>query len=270
MRIALLQATGVVGAAQENRETLEGATRTAAQGGAELVVTPELFLSGYDPLRVGQDDGASHRDWIAGIAAAAGIHIAASTVEQASDGTYICASIFDRTGQELTRYRKQHLFGAAETAAFRPGTAQPELVRIGEFTAALGICFDVEFPEFAREQALRGADLLLVPTAVPLRTGAGGAPPHLDTRIVSTVLVPARALESQLFVAYANHTGPGFSGTSTVADPYGRRLATAGGDGRRELLFADLDHALVSQARKDVGYLSYFNQQTFQISQDMP
>jgi predicted amidohydrolase len=91
----------------------------------------------------------------------------------------------------------------------------------------------------------------------------------LDTRIVSTILVPARALESQLFVAYANHTGPAFSGTSTVADPYGRRLVT-GGDARPELLFADLDHTLVKQARTDVGYLSYFNQQTLQISQEMP
>jgi len=269
MRIALLQATGVVGATQENRETLEGAARTAAHGGAELLLTPELFLSGYDPLRVQQDDGAKHRDWIAGIAAAAGIHIAASTVEHASDGTYICASIFDRTGQELTRYRKQHLFGTAETEVFWPGTAQPDLVGIGEFTAALGICFDVEFPEFAREQALRGADLLLIPTAVPLRTSLNGVAHPLDTRIVSTVLVPARALESQLFVAYANHAGPGFSGTSTVADPYGRRITTAG-DAGPELLFADLDHTLVNRARSDVGYLSHFNQQTLQISQEMP
>jgi len=161
----------------------------------------------------------NHRDWIAGIAAAAGIHIAASTVEHGSDGSYICASIFDRTGQELARYRKQHLFGVAETADFRPGTRQPELVRIGEFTAALGICFDVEFPEFAREQALRGADLLLIPTALPLRAGIDGEPHPLDTTLVSTLLVPARALESQLFIAYANHTGPKFSGISTIADP---------------------------------------------------
>ncbi|MGY2747310.1 nitrilase-related carbon-nitrogen hydrolase [Arthrobacter sp. UYCu723] len=259
MRIALLQAMGVVGAGQENRETLEGAARSTASGGAELLLTPELFLSGYDPLRVHQDDGDRHRDWIAGIAAAAGIRIAASTVEHGSDGSYICASIFDRTGQELTRYRKQHLFGAAETAVFRPGRWQPELVRIGEFTAALGICFDVEFPEFAREQALRGADLLLIPTAVPLRAGVGGVPHPLDTTLVSTLLVPARALESQLFIAYANHAGPRFSGTSTVADPYGRRIATAG-DAGTEVLFADLDHALVRQARTDIGYLNYFNQ----------
>ncbi|MET3368485.1 UNVERIFIED_CONTAM: putative amidohydrolase [Jeotgalibacillus campisalis] len=259
MRIALLQATGIVGAAQENRETLEGAARAAAGGGAELLVTPELFLSGYDPLRVHLDDGEKHRDWIAGIAAAAGVGIVGSTVDHDNTGHYICASLFDRTGHELTRYRKQHLFGAAETGVFRPGTERPELVKVGEFTAALGICFDIEFPEFAREQALRGADLLLIPTAVPLRAGAGDEPHPLDTRIVSTILVPARALESQVFVAYANHASPNFSGTSTVADPYGRRITTAG-DAGAKVLFADLDPNLIRQARADIGYLNYFDQ----------
>ncbi|BCW05988.1 nitrilase-related carbon-nitrogen hydrolase [Arthrobacter sp. NtRootA1] len=258
MRIALLQATGIVGAAQENRETLEGAARSASSRGADLLLTPELFLSGYDPLRVHLEDGANQRDWIARAAAAAGIGIVASTVDHDEAGRYICASLFDRTGQELTRYRKQHLFGADESGVFRPGTSQPELVRIGDFTAALGICFDIEFPEFAREQALRGANLLLIPTAVPLRASTGDEPHPLDTRIVSTVLVPARALESQVFVAYANHAGPKFSGTSTVADPYGRRITTAG-DADAEIVFADLDHNLIRQARTDIGYLAYFN-----------
>ncbi len=258
MKIAALQATGAVGSAQDNRETLEAAARQAALEGAELLVTPELFVSGYDPLRVHADDGDQQRDWIAGIAAAAGIRIVASSVEQQRSSTYITASIFDRNGQELTRYRKQHLFGDAENTVFTAGTTPPELVRVGEFTAALGICFDIEFPEFVREQALRGADLLLIPTAVPLRVEIDVGSPTLDTRLMSTLLVPARALESQLFIVYANHAGPAFSGTSTIADPYGRRLTTAG-DTANELVTADLDFALVQRARADIGYLSFFN-----------
>lgn len=257
MRIALLQSTGTVEAGKENRARLEAAARTAADCGTELLLTPELFLSGYDPVRVNGDDGQEHRDWIAEIAASEGIRIAASTVEHREARSYISASIFDSTGDELSRYRKQHLFGA-ESGVFSPGTDVPELVPVGEFTAALGICFDIEFPEFAREQALRGADLLLIPTAVPLRSGRSGAPHPLDTRLVSTLLVPARALESQLYIAYANHIGPVFSGTSTVADPYGRRITTASEDSE-EVIFADLDHSLVWQARTDICYLSYFN-----------
>ncbi|SKB73897.1 Predicted amidohydrolase [Arthrobacter sp. 31Cvi3.1E] len=258
MKIAALQATGAVGSTQDNRETLEAAARKAAIEGAELLVTPELFVSGYDPLRVHTDDGDQQRDWIAGIAAAAGIRIVASSVEHRRSCTYITASIFDRNGQELTRYRKQHLFGDAENTVFRAGTTPPELVRVGAFTAALGICFDIEFPEFAREQALRGADLLLIPTAVPLRVEIDPGDPTLDTRLISTLLVPARALESQLFIVYANHAGPTFSGTSTIADPYGRLLTTAGDTGN-ELITADLDFTLVQRARADIGYLSSFN-----------
>ena len=255
MKISLLQATGTIGAAQKNREVLEASARNAANNGADLLLTPELFLSGYDPRKVCTDDGEHHRDWVAGIAAAAGIRIVASTVEHSGTGSYISASLFDRNGQELTRYRKQHLFGTEETEAFKPGEGNPELLRIDDFTVALGICFDIEFPEYARQQALRGADLLLIPTAVPLREGIKGEPHPLDTRLISTLVVPTRALESQLFIAYANHAGPRFSGTSTVADPYGRRIATAGDTGH-QLLFADLDHKLVGQAREDVGYLS--------------
>lgn len=256
MRIGLLQATGVVGAAQDNRVTLQTAADSAAAGGAELLISPELFLSGYRPLAVHQDDGSQHREWVAAMAASAGISIVASTVEHANGAAYISASIFTPTGAEATRYRKQHLFGPDESSVFESGSSDPELIELGGFTAALGVCFDVEFPEFARRLALRGADLLLVPTAVPLRSGSGGQAPPLDTTLVSTLLVPARALESQLFVAYANHAGPIFSGTSTVADPYGRRITTAG-DGP-ELIFADLDHSHIGRARTDIGYLSYF------------
>lgn len=256
MKIAVLQSTAVVGECRKNLAALAAAAHAASAAGAELLLTPELFVSGYEPLAVHSDDGASQRSSIAEIAVSAGIALVGSTVEEESGHRYISASLFDSDGKELTRYRKQHLFGGDESNAFSAGADAPELVGIGDFTAALGICFDIEFPEFAREQALRGADLLLIPTAVPLRAERSGAPHPLDTRIISTTIVPARAFESQLFIAYANHAGAKFSGHSTVADPYGRRLVTAGeGD---ELIFADLDSADVSQARNDVSYLSYF------------
>lgn len=256
MKIAVLQSTGVVGECQKNLARLEAAAQRAHAAGAALLVTPELFVSGYDPLAVHAGDGASQRTSMAEIAATAQIALVGSTVEADSGHRYISASLFDSLGREVTRYRKQHLFGGDESLVFRAGTDAPELVHVGEFTAALGICFDIEFPEFAREQALRGADLLLIPTAVPLREERSGAPHPLDTRILSTIVVPARAFESQLFIAYANQAGAKFSGHSTVADPYGRRLVTAG-DGD-ELIFAELDSSVVAQARSDVEYLSYF------------
>jgi hypothetical protein len=101
--------------------------------------------------------------------------------------------------------------------------------------------------------------MLCIPTAVPLRSGgqaAGGDDPF-DTRIVPSMVVPTRALENQLFIAYANHAGPHFAGLSTLADPYGRRLAAAGD--AAELIVADVDIAVLRRARQDTGYLSHLN-----------
>ncbi len=104
------------------------------------------------------------------------------------------------------------------------------------------ICYDIEFPESVRAAAVRGAELLLVPTAL-----AGG----FDA--VPQVLVRARALENQLTVAYANHTGAeegyDFLGGSVVAGPDGTVLAAAGHGA--ELLFAELGgavHAVADRA----------------------
>ena len=69
------------------------------------------------------------------------------------------------------------------------------------------------------------------------------------------MVVPTRALENQLFIAYANHAGPCFAGLSTVADPYGRCLAAAGD--AAELIVADVDIAVLRRARQDTDYLSH-------------
>lgn len=260
MKIAVLQARSRSGQWRVNADTIRRAAQTSADAGAEVLVSPELFLSSYHPEHVRNDPGHLHRDELSDISAQCGLYLVGSTVEAVDNHRYISASLFGPDGTELTRYRKQHLFGAAELAAFAPGIDAPEVVALSEWRVALGICFDVEFPEFVRAVALSGADLLLVPTAVPLRPDVGGHPNPLDTRMLSTLVVPCRAYESQLFVAYANHSGDEFSGHSTIADPCGQRLATAG-DGD-ELLISDLDHSRIALARRAVSYLDIVRAET--------
>ena len=147
----------------------------ARQRGADLLITPELFTSGYAPTLVHGTDGTAHRQQLAAIAAGHGIGIVASTVEHEDGAHYISASLFSADGTELTRYRKQNLFGQDENSVFTPGTQPPAVVNFHGVKIALGICFDIEFPEFVRSTALAGAELLCVPTAVPLRRlGASG------------------------------------------------------------------------------------------------
>jgi len=104
----------------------------------------------------------------------------------------------------------------------------------------------VELPEPVRALALRGAQLIAVPTSLM-------APAHA----VAQVLVPARAMENQLFVAYANRVGQEgelrYVGRSCVAGPDG--LVAAAGDDEERLLVADLDLGAIERSRAGHDYL---------------
>jgi predicted amidohydrolase len=104
----------------------------------------------------------------------------------------------------------------------------------------------VEFPEATRALALAGADLIVVPTAN-----------MADYDFVARSLVPVRAYENQLFVAYANFTGPEgalqYGGLSVVAGPDGAPLAQAGRD--EVLVFATQDEERLTAARNAVQHV---------------
>lgn len=222
--VAILQAEAVAGDVERNLATLATLAARAADAGADLVVTPELFATGYAPLLAAGIDGAPIRAELAALAARLGLAIVASAP---ADGG-ITASFFDADGNELARVAKRHLYGAEERAAFAPAAAYGAPFAWRGITWGMGICYDVEFPEFTRDQALRGAEALLIPTAVPAFAvdagdldGAGG----YDATLTSTLQVPARALENGLWIAYANHIGAGFTGHSCIASPFGHLSA---------------------------------------------
>ncbi|WP_424466565.1 nitrilase-related carbon-nitrogen hydrolase [Pseudoclavibacter helvolus] len=267
--ISVLQAQGTPGAVDDNLKVLRSFAERAAGEGADILVTPELFATGYAPAKVAGDDGSPIRQRVAQIAADLGIAIVASTVEHtlersagfAANATtarrFISASLFGADGNELTRYRKSNLFGGEEQEVFNLGDAPAEVVEIAGLRVALAICYDIEFPEIARRAAVAGAEALLIPTAVPA-TGdvLGDQPGHsYNAEVISTHMVPVRALENGLYIAYANHAGPGFTGLSTIASPYGNTLAIASRDDT-ELLSAEFSSSEVAKARNVNSYLT--------------
>ena len=260
LRVAVLQDTGLVNSAQNNLRRLAMRAHEARRRGADLLVTPELFTAGYAPTLVHAGNGAVHREHLAAIARENNIGLVASTVDRDEGQHYISASLFDAEGTELTRYRKQNLFGSDEKSVFTPGQEAPVILDFHGIKVALGICFDIEFPEFVRSAAVAGAELLCVPTAVPLRGPDSTGLQPFDTRLIPCMVVPTRALESQIYIAYANHAGPRFAGHSTIADPYGRHVSAAADDG--ELILANISLDTLTQARRDTDYLSRFDDST--------
>ncbi|WP_026818997.1 nitrilase-related carbon-nitrogen hydrolase [Arthrobacter castelli] len=254
--IGVWQATGAVDRVQENLARLDQTAVAAAGKGADILVTPELFATGYAPSRAASSDGDTIRERLAETASRHHMALVASTVDHDGEETYISASFFDAEGKELTRYRKSQLFGLEEKSAFTPGTNAPELIQYAGLRLALGICYDVEFPEFVRAAARRGVDALLIPTAVPATGNVGGLPADrtYNAERISTLMVPCRAMENGLYIAYANHTVPNFTGLSCISGPHGNVLAQAGHD--EELLLADIEALEVERARRINTYLN--------------
>ncbi|MGN7198707.1 nitrilase-related carbon-nitrogen hydrolase [Arthrobacter sp. SAFR-044] len=258
MLLSVLQANAVVLDIEANLRTVDHAAQRSAQAGADLLLTPELFPVGYAPLRLRSELDPEAlpaiRTRLADIARRNRIALVYSLpapvrAEPAPANEprwHISATLVDAQGREILDYAKVHLFGGEERKAFAAAAEPPAVVDFQGIRTSLLVCYDIEFPEAARAAAARGAELLLVPTA--LSAGFEAVP---------QVLIRARALESQLNVAYANHCGNEdaytFGGGSVVAGPDGVLLAEAG-DGPA-LLFAEVGTAAVNAARDEVPYL---------------
>ncbi|MFJ3959274.1 carbon-nitrogen hydrolase family protein [Arthrobacter sp. NPDC090010] len=254
MRLAIMQGESAVLDVESNLVSLRESARRAREAGAELLLSPELFPVGYAPrkLREQFDPAAlpGLRASLADIARECGIALLYSLpdVEETDSEAqwHISATLLGPDGEELSHYRKVHLFGAEEQEVFTPGAEPAAVVEFRGLTLGTVVCYDVEFPETVRAAALRGVDFLMVPTAL----GVG-------YQQVPQRVIPTRALENHLYLAYVNHAGveDGFalSGGSVVADPFGELIAEAGPG--PELLIVDLDPERLAAARADVPYL---------------
>ena len=237
MRIALLQ----TGSADLGH--LRSAATNAAAQGARLLVTPEAFTSGYNVPGVAEAAQPADGPWraaVAKIAQEAGLAILYGYPERDGDRVYNAAQLVDRDGSVLGVHRKAHLYGEVDTRTFTPGDGGFGVADLDGVRVGILICYDVEFPEAVRALALAGADLVAVPTAL--------MKPY---EVVARTVVPARAYENQVYVAYANRCGSedplAYCGESCVIGPDGADLARAGSG--EELLLADIDTARLAVSR---------------------
>lgn len=217
----------------EALQRLDMACAHARAQGAELLVTPEMFCTGY---AIGAERIAALAEPADGLLAQAvariaqrhGIAVVYGYPEQNPDGRpFNAAQAIAPDGQQLMNYRKTHLFGDMDREQFSAGDTASQVFEWCGWRLGLLICYDVEFPEAVRGLTLQGADAVLVPTA--------NMEPFDE---VQRVLLPARALENSLHLAYANACGAEsalrYNGLSCAIGPDGRVRAEAGkGEGLR-------------------------------------
>ena len=243
MRIAVCQVSAVVGETAQNLNRLEHAIREAAGGGANVVVIPELSNTGYSfanreelaTLAEGQD-GPTLTAWH-DMARELNIVLAGGFAERGEDGNfYNSSAIIDATGLRAV-YRKAHLWDA-EKLIFTPGDGLPPVVDTEFGRIGLMVCYDIEFPEWVREVALRGAELLCCPVNWP------SLPHPADEKPSEVLRVQAEASMNRLFVAIADRAlpdrGDEWAGASVIVDPDGFPLTTLA-TGSDNIFYADAD-----------------------------
>jgi deaminated glutathione amidase len=246
---------------QRNLEAAERFVHAAADDGAELVALPEKWnlLGAGEALRAGAEelDGptiTAARSW----ARELGVHLIAGSIAERVPGRERLSNtsvLIGPDGEIAATYRKIHMFDvdvggiAYRESDHEEGGTEIVVAHAGDVPVGLTVCYDLRFPELYRILAVRGARLIVVPSAFTLHTGKD----HWE------VLLRARAIENTAFLVAPNQVGeapPHYHsyGRSMILDPWGVVLATA--QDEECFIAADLDFALQDRIRESLPALA--------------
>lgn len=236
--------------------------RTAATEGADLAVLPENFsFFGTDEELFDQAetlDGPTLTR-LGDVAAELGVHVVAGTMKLRKEGQdkLVNASVHLTPDGEIENvYEKVHIFNAEvggesyEGDTVEVGGDDVVVTDIEGVSVGMTVCFDVRFPELYRILALRGAEVILVPSLFTMYTGKDHWEP----------LLKARAIENQTYVVapdvvgqYPPHDNRSY-GRSLAVDPWG--LVVAHASDQETVVTFDVDTSVVEDTRSSVPTLS--------------
>ncbi len=251
MKIALAQTAVAPGGFEKNLSAACDTARRAKEAGAELAVFPEMFLCGFNYAANLAGLKAAKRsveEELGEIAKSNEIALCGS-VPHLEEGDALPSNRLVMAGADgalIAHYDKTHLFGLLKEDKFvKPGNsvvvADTPFGRTG-----FAVCYDLRFPEIFSRMAVLGAKIIIISAAFP----------HPRSEHWK-ILIRARAVENQCFVAAVNRAGSENFGTtalkyfglSAVVDPWGRTVAECRADGS-DLAVADIDLGAVEKARE--------------------
>ena len=236
MKAAFIQFSPVFGEIEGN---IKKALTLIERTGAEIIVLPELFNTGYlitskeeafdlsEPLPGGKTTEA-----LSAMAREKNAHIVAGLIERQGENLFNSAVVIAPSGY-LGKYRKIHLF-YEEKLWFQPGDLGFHVFDIGICRIGVMVCFDWFFPESMRTLALKGADVICHSANLVL--------PFCQDAMIT------RCLENRVFAVTANRTGEEnrngkschYTGRSQITDPNARILYRAGAE-TDEIGIAEID-----------------------------
>jgi NAD+ synthase (glutamine-hydrolysing) len=250
LRLALAQIDSHVGALAKNTGKITRNIELARDGGAELVLFPELAITGYPPedLLLREQflrDARAALDEVAG--AAEGIVVIVGFPERGADVCNSIAVLSDGKVQAIYRKTRLWNYGVADEERYFQAGGGGAVLDLGDARIGLTICEDMWVPGApASDEALAGAALIVNPSASPYVRGKG---------LARERMLAQRARDNLSVVAFCNMVGGQdelvFDGHSVVLDHEGRVVARAP-QFAEHLTFAtvDLQRALTARLRE--------------------
>ena len=248
MKVAALQFDIAWEQRKLNYKLVERYLREARDSGADLLVLPEMFATGFslDPSMTAEDERGETVEFMRSAAGKHEIAIVGGVVLRTEGGRgRNTALVVDKQGELISSYAKTHLFSFMGEEKFHLPGDGPRPFEILGTRCACFICYDLRFPELFRLVADE-TDCLFVIASWPAARQR-----HWD------VLLPARAVENQLYLVGVNRVGQGggldFTGGSAIYSPLGESLAQAGE--AETIITAEIEPTRVQDVRKQMPFL---------------
>ena len=239
---------------------------SAAQAGAKLIVLPENFavmvFKDADQIKIAEEDGTGPiQDYLSEQAKKNNVWLISGTIPIKSaleNKVYAACLVYNEKGERVSRYNKIHLFDVHlaitnetynESETLEAGN---EVVVVDTPFGKIGIavCYDLRFPELFRQLVLRGAEIIVLPSAFTASTGKA----HWE------VLLRARAIENLCYLVASAQGGYHVNGRETygdsmIIDPWGTimdRLPHGSG-----YIVADIDINSLHKLRQNFPVLKH-------------
>jgi len=261
MRLALIQQSNSSNPHQNLEKTLLS-VQQAASDGAPVICLQELFntlyfCTGYDEsaFAYAESSEGPTLQRLRREAARLGVVLVVPFFEKRAPGVYHnSAVVYDVDGSVAGFYRKMHIPddpGFCEKYYFTPGDTGYQVAHTAFGKLGILICWDQWFPEAARLTAMKGAEVLIYPTAIGVL--AHETPQQYDVfRQAWQTIQRSHGIANGCFVASINRVGTEagtqFWGSSFVSGPFGEWIAQA--DAHETILHAEIDPTMLDEHRR--------------------
>lgn len=246
MKIACVQMDIAFGEPELNYQRVMDYLREAAANGADTIVLPEMWNTGYALTELETLADSSNRtvEMLKSFAKEHAVNIVGGSVStKKNEGFYNTMYVVDKNGELISEYNKAHRFGLMDEHIHLEEGNSLGTFKLEDIVYGGVICYDIRFPEWIRAQALNGAKLIFVSAEWP------------EARIDHwRILLQARAIENQCFIVAVNRIGSDpkneFGGSTMAIAPWGEiRLDMKKQEG---IAYVELDLEEVEEVRKRI------------------